>query len=122
TFWTLGLSEIKLIGEHETYFGRSDYAIREGGGYYAVRFAVCELLKSMRKQAAVLVFRETSEDYSLSVGVWECRENIRNAREVSEFESLEEALNDVEGRLRIPIKEWRKKSIILNQEKLDYWI
>ncbi|MBU7044749.1 MAG: hypothetical protein HXS47_14245 [Theionarchaea archaeon] len=122
TFWTGGLEETRIIGEHETYNGRSDYAIREGGGYYAVRLAVLEYLHDQKRQGAVLVFRETTPDYFLSVGVWECRENVRNARKMGVFSSLAEALQDISSRLHIPFNQWKEKSIILNQSTLDSWI
>ncbi len=122
TFWTFGMTETRIIGEHETYTGRSDYAIREGGGYYAVRLAVLERLQNLRRQGAVLVFRETTPAYFLCVGVWECRENVRNAREVGRFSSLEEALESISTRLSIPVEKWKEKSVILSQTKLDRWI
>jgi len=122
TFWTIGMKETKIIGEHETYYGRSDYAIREGGGYYAARLACLELLNKLKRQGAVLVLRETTPDYFLCVGVWECRENIRNAVKVGEFSTLNEALDNISSRLHIPIEEWREKSVMLSQTKLDQWI
>jgi len=120
--WTMGENHTRIIGEHETYSGRSDYAIREGGEYYAVRFAVCEILGRMRRQAAVLVFRETSSDYYLAVGAWESRENVRHAEKIGAFSSLGEALATIESRLKIPLSQWRKKSIILNQVRLAKWL
>jgi hypothetical protein len=122
TFWTFGMTETRIIGEHETSTGRSDYAIREGGGYYAVRLACLERLQDMERQGAVLVFRETTPDYFLCVGVWECRENVRNAAKSGQFPSLQEALDDISSRLNIPMKEWREKSVILSQTKLDQWM
>ena len=122
TFWTFGMTDTRIIGEHETYTGRSDYAIREGGGYYAVRLACLEKLQQLKKQGAVLVFRETTPEYFLSVGVWECRENVRNAQKRGEFSSLREALNDISSRLHIPTEEWREKSVLLSQTKLDHWM
>lgn len=122
TFWTFGMKETKIIGEHETYYGRSDYAIREGGGYYAARVACLELLHRLKRQGAVLVLRETTPDYFLCVGVWECRENIRNAAKIGEFSTLKEALDNMSSRLHIPIEEWREKSVMLSQTKLDQWI
>ncbi|KYK35612.1 MAG: hypothetical protein HXS46_16085 [Theionarchaea archaeon] len=122
TFWTVGMTETRIIGEHETYTGRSDYAIREGGGYYAVRLACLEKLQELKKQGAVLVFRETTPEYFLCVGVWECRENVRNAPKVSEFSTLEAALQDISSRLHIPTEKWKEKSVILSQTKLDKWI
>jgi hypothetical protein len=120
--WTMGETHTRIIGEHETYSGRSDYAIREGGEYYAVRFAVCEILERIRRQAAVLVFRETSSDYYLAVGAWESRENVRHAEKKGVFSSLGEALANIESHLKIPLSQWKKKSIILNQVRLAKWV
>lgn len=122
TFWTAGMAETKIIGEHETYTGRSDYAIREGGGYYAVRLACLEKLQELKKQGAVLVFRETTPAYFLCVGVWECRENVRNASRVGTFSSLKEALADISSRLHTPMEKWKEKSVLLSQTKLDKWV
>jgi hypothetical protein len=122
TFWTFGMTETRIIGEHETYYGRSDYAIREGGGYYAVRLACLEKLKELKRQGACLVFRETSPDYFLCVGVWECRENVRNALKVGAFATLEEALTNISSRLHIPLELWKEKSVMLSQTRLDNWI
>lgn len=121
TFWTFGMKDTRIIGEHETYYGRSDYAIREGGGYYAARLACLELLQDLKRQGAVLVLRETTPDYFLCVGVWECRENIRNAVKIGEFSTLNEALCNMASRLHIPLDEWKEKSVILSQTKLDKW-
>jgi len=118
TVWTMGEQQTRIIGEHETHSGRSDYAIREGGGYYAARLAVCEILEKMRRQAAALVFRETTPDYYLAVGVWECRENVRHAQKKGTFQNLGEALSDIQSRLKIPLSLWRKKSIMLNKARL----
>lgn len=122
TVWTMDEIHTRIIGEHETFSGRSDYAIREGGEYYAVRLAVCEFLEKMGRQAAVLVFRETSPEYYLPLGAWESRENVRHAEKVGSFSSLDEALANIESRLKIPLGLWRKKSIILSQMRLAKWL
>lgn len=121
TFWTFGMEETRIIGEHETHAGRSDYAIREGGGYYAVRLACLEKLEELGRQGAVLVLRETTPDYFLCVGVWECRENVRNAQKMGRFSTLREALESMSSRLRIPLEKWKEKSVILSQTRLDRW-
>ena len=109
--------------EHEKNEGRWDYALNEGGGYYAGRFAVCEALDCMRRQARVIIFREIYEGYVMPVGVWEVRENVRKAMKNNprKFASLKEALLDVGTRLRIPLNRYMEKSEILKQKRLtDY--
>lgn len=111
---------VNVSFEYEPYFGRSDYAKRQGGGYYAARFAVCEALYRMRRQARVSVFREIGTGYSIPVGVWEVRENVRHAfqNEPEKFASREEALRYLGLGLSVPIEEYAKKSRILAQRRL----
>ncbi len=112
---TLNFSE-----EHEPYWGRSDYAGRQGGGYYAARFAVVEALYRMRRQARVVVFREIGTDYVVPIGVWEVRENVRHAFESApqKFSTKDEALAHVASRLAVPLSEYMKKSKVLLQRRL----
>lgn len=49
------------------------------GAYFAARLAVAEYLDSCRRQAAAVVLREISPDYSIPVGVWQVREGVRSA-------------------------------------------
>ncbi len=118
TFWTMGAKTINITSEYETYFGRKEYAIKQGGGYYAIRLAVLERLKELKRQACALVFREVTPDYFLPVGVWECRENVRNA-EINSFDTMNEALSYIRSRLTTDFDLWKKKSVILNQKTLE---
>jgi hypothetical protein len=113
-------SAIEVSEEYEPYSGRSDYAEKQVGGYYASRIAVCEFLETVKKQATVIVFREIGEDYSIPLGVWQVRENVRNAFKQAprKFQSREEALNYVKTKLRLPLKEYIIRSRILQQKKL----
>jgi hypothetical protein len=123
TLWTMYSSKQVIAYEHEKHEGRWDYALNEGGGYYAGRFAVCEALERMRRQARVVVFREIHEGYVVPVGVWEVRENVRKAMEnpPQKFATLKEALSDASTRLRIPMQEYLRRSEILRQRRLtDY--
>ncbi len=92
----------------------------EGGGYYASRIAVVEYLHKIKRQARVVVFREIYEGYSVPVGVWQVRENMRNAMTSSpvKFSSLKEAMNYVSTRLRFPLKNYMEKSTIFMQRRL----
>ena len=110
-----------IAQEYEPYQGRSDYAETEGGGYYAGRFGVAEGLRDMRRQARVIILREIYEGYQMPVGVWEVRENVRNAfrNTPKKFATLRDALDDIKARLKIPITEYEKKSTVLRQRRLS---
>ena len=117
--WCLS-SAVEVSEEYEPYSGRKDYAEKQVGGYYASRIAVCEFLEALRRQATVIVFREIGENYSIPLGVWQVRENVRNAfkKEAKKFQSKEQALDYVKTRLRLPLKEYIIRSRILQQKKL----
>jgi len=121
TLWTKGMTDYAINLEAEYYKGRNDYAIKEGGGYYAARFAVLEYLRKIKKQARVVIFREIYEGYIMPVGVWEVRENIRNAFKNKErkFAGLNDALNDIVKYLKVPIREYLKRSEIMVQKRLE---
>jgi len=110
-----------IAQEYEPHQGRSDYAETEGGGFYAGRFGVAEGLRDMRRQARVIVFREIYEGYQMPVGVWEVRENVRNAFKTTprKFPTLRQALSDIQSRLKMPIIEYEKKSTVLRQRRLS---
>ncbi|MFH0836862.1 MAG: hypothetical protein V1870_01915 [Candidatus Aenigmatarchaeota archaeon] len=109
-----------IIPESEGFMGRKKYAFSQSGGYYASRLGVVEELDSMRKQARVVCFREIYDGYSVPVGVWLVRENVRNAmkQEPKKFATLDEALIDINTRLRIPIRNYMRKSKIFRQRRL----
>ncbi len=109
-----------IIGEYEGYMGRKGYAHIQSGGYYASRIGVAEGLANMKKQAKVVVFREIYEGYTIPMGVWVVRETVRNAMKshCKKFPSLEEALRDINTRLRIPIRKYMEQSRIFSQKRL----
>lgn len=120
TFWTPHEEDFIILQEYEGFRGKKGYAEKEAGGYYASRLAVLEFLYKIRKQAKAIVFREVYEGYVIPVGVWEVRENVRNAfrKKPRIFSSLKEALADIASRLRISIDKYLRKSEILCQPRL----
>ncbi len=120
TLWTLSEKNPVIAVENEGFEGRSSYAFREGGGYYAGRFAVCEHLEKIKRQATVIVFREIYDSYVMPVGVWEVRENVRHAfmKRPAKFDNLSSALDYIKNTLTIPIEEFLKRSRFLRQKNL----
>jgi hypothetical protein len=91
--------------------GRSTYP-SIGGCYYAARLAAAEALRSMGRQAAVVLWREIYPGFDLPIGVWFVRENVRALfRERPErFDDLGEALAYMASHLRLPLDVWHSKS------------
>ncbi len=105
---------LQVASDWEGYRGRTSYS-RLGGGYYAARVAVAEALHREGRQATAVVFREATPDYIMPVGVWQVRENVRNAmsKEPARFETLEEALRHTWGLLRVRPEDWVRSSSVL---------
>lgn len=118
---------VALFSSWESYWGRTTYA-EMGGCYYAARLAVCEKLVKEKRQAKVVVFREAGPGYIMPVGVWQVRENVRNAMKTipKKFDTLKDALDHISSRLKIPLGWWIKNSNILKdsikQKKLTEYI
>ncbi|MFA6711054.1 MAG: Nre family DNA repair protein [Candidatus Methanomethylophilaceae archaeon] len=114
TTWNPTGKQIEMISDCEFFDGRSEYA-HIGGCYYASRMAVNELLTEQRRTAGVVIFREAHPGYVMPVGVWNVRENVRAALKTRpfKFDTLEEALTQIEKVMDIPRRTWLKHSGVL---------
>ena len=110
-------SQSAIVSDHEFGMGRKGYANKTAGAYYAARLASLEHLTKVRRQAAVIVFREVRSGYLVPLGVWQIRENVRHAfkEKQAKFSSLQEALRFIKSGLRIPIEEWTRQSKIIDR-------
>ena len=114
TVWNPKGSEAVMYSDWEGYDGRTTYA-EIGGCYYAARLAVCDQLVKERRQATVIVLREARPGYIMPVGVWQVRENVRNAmrQKPYAFNTLELALKWIAARFQIPLEQWIRRSELL---------
>ena len=114
TLWNPSETHVSIITDWEGYNGRSKYASM-GGCYYSGRLAVLEHLTNVKRQAKVFILREAYPDYILPVGVWQVRENVRNAMRQKPrlYDTLDKALGRVMGRLSIPLEEWLSAGYLL---------
>ncbi|MEM0438074.1 MAG: Nre family DNA repair protein [Candidatus Micrarchaeia archaeon] len=126
SLWNLDTSShtgAYITVEYEPFGGRSDYADLQVGGYYASRYAVTEHLFERRRQARVMVIREVDPAYVVPVGVWQVRENVRNAFRAgpTKFSSLKDMLDYAALLLKNPIGDYLKADVMLKQSRLtDY--
>jgi DNA repair protein NreA len=106
--------------EHESFKGRTKYAELQGGGYYAARLPVCEYLMEKKKQAKVLIVREIYNDYSIPVGVWQVRENVRHAfnNDPKEFEDTKQIKEYLKKELKYDLNEYLHESKIFGQNRI----
>ncbi|KON30901.1 hypothetical protein AC482_02805 [miscellaneous Crenarchaeota group-15 archaeon DG-45] len=126
TLWNPSADHVAIVTDWEGHGGRWRYASM-GGCYYAGRLAVQEHLDRVKRQARVFILREAYPDYIMPVGVWQVRENVRNAmrQPPQRYDTLEEALGRVMGRLSIGLEHWLDAGSLLRhtltQRKLtDY--
>src|SRR3989338_1885061 len=119
TAWTLEEQEASIIQDFEFYNGRKEYASNVAGAYYAARLAICEHLMRRKKQAGALVFREIGEGYKVPVGVFQIRENVREAlrKKALNFFELKLCLAFLGKKLSIPIDSYEKESKLIDALK-----
>ena len=120
TFWNPYGKKVFMVSSHEFYGGRRDYA-EIGGCYYAARLAVTEKLLLMKRQATVIVLREAQPSYIMPVGVWQVRENVRNAlrRKPVTFEEEKDAIEYALSQFHIQKEEWYKNSRLLREIRVQ---
>ncbi len=107
TVWNPNGNSVAIYSDWEGHNGRTTYA-QIGGCYYSARLAVCEQLVKERRQATVIVLREARPGYIMPIGVWQVRENVRNAmrQKPYQFKNLTESLKFISGRFEIPLSQW----------------
>src|SRR3989338_361238 len=72
---------MRFMTDHETYEGRKSYAEETSGGYYTVRLAIAEKLKSLKRQGLAIALRFITDEYTMPLGVWVTREATRKTLE-----------------------------------------
>ncbi|MCW1310068.1 MAG: Nre family DNA repair protein [Nitrososphaeria archaeon] len=114
TVWNPEGEKIVIFSDCENYYGRKGYP-DIGGCYFASRLAVAEHLIKEKKQASIVIFREAHPGYIMPVGVWNVRENVRNALKGKpmKFTNLKESLNYISSKLDIKMEIWIKNSKVL---------
>ena len=116
TVWNPAGTNIAVFSDWENNSGRTTYAAI-GGCYYSARLAICEQLQRERRQATAIVLREARPGYIMPVGVWQVRENVRNAMKQKpyQFNTLAQSLQFISGRLEIPLQRWILQSQLLQK-------
>ena len=118
TLWNPSSDHIVMIGDHEGFQGRTDYA-SIGGCYYAARLAASEELLRLQRQAGVLVLRETHPGEILPLGVWNVREHVREAlkRPPERMGTIPELLERIQSTFAIPLPRWLAHSAVLHEAR-----
>jgi len=90
-----------VSSDYEQYWGRKTYASVTAGAFYAGRLAAMEYLGKIKRQAAVLIVRNVTEEYSMPLGIWQLRETVRDAfnKPCEKFNSIAEAVKKISGKV-----------------------
>lgn len=90
-----------VSSDYEQYWGRKTYASVTAGAFYAGRLAAMEYLDKIKRQAAVLIVRNVTEEYSMPLGIWQLRETVRDAfnKPYEKFNSMAEAVKKISGKV-----------------------
>ena len=119
TVWTMEGSGFRVSAEYEPFWGRGTYAEKQAGAYYSVRLGVLEFLHRIRKQGRVVAIREIYEGYQVPVGVFQVRENVRDATlSIRKFSDMKEALGEMGKGLRNSVWEYVRRSRVIGQRRL----
>lgn len=112
-------ASINVIQDYESFKGRKNYASNITGAYYSARLATAEYLDKIKRQASCVVFREINPGYSIPLGVWQIRENVRHAfkQKPLEFQDLSLALKFIEKKLSVPFNKYLHASKLLDQKQ-----
>ena len=112
-------NEVKYTTDYEFFDGRKSYANNCVGGYYASRLAVLEKLKSMKKQATVLVLRFITDEYTTPLGVWVVREAVRKAMNSGETFNSEVEMIEYAQRLTSMHFHYNVDNILVKSQVLE---
>jgi hypothetical protein len=126
--WNPFTQKIPFSQDFERFNGRKKYAYEVTGAYYTARLALCEYLEKIKRQAYVIIFREERPEYNAPLGVGILRQLARKAFEQNpeKFETILQALNKMQSRMKLPIQQFIQQSILLKeygqQTRLSQWV
>ena len=105
----------QITQDYEGFNGRKKYAFEVAGVYYAMRLPLTEHLTKIQRQATVFIFREIRPEYYAPLGVGIVRETTRRtfANQPKYFDTIEDALKDIQTRAILPMEQIREKSWVL---------
>ncbi|MFX1562086.1 MAG: hypothetical protein ACFFDP_02130 [Promethearchaeota archaeon] len=115
--WNPSGRHIGICSDWESHSGRSGYA-SIGGCYYAARAMVTEYLADERRQASVVILRESRPSSPFPLGVWKVRECVREAlrQPYLRFDTGGEALDYMMAGFKINLQNWIEGGSLLARQ------
>lgn len=100
--------------DYEGTRGRTTYASAITGAYYAARLSAVQYLKTIRRQASIIVIRNIGPEYYSPLGVWVIRSGVEESfsKPMEKFDSTQTLVKEKQ----FIIPETRTKSRILKEQ------
>lgn len=116
SIWT-GPREGIAEGDYEK-LGRMVINPKIGGSFFAAKVAVLEYLNRKKRKGNIVIVRFIDNDYTLPLGVWQVRENMRSAmKNESYLDNVKQFFGLIELRRNIDLSGKSKTFQIFKQQK-----
>ena len=117
--WNPLSPNIHFAQDFERFSNRKKYAFNVTGAYYTARLALTEYLEKIKRQAYCIIFREERPEYNAPLGVGILRQLARKAfqNKPETFPTIQQALHQMQSRMKLPIKEFIQQSVLLKEYK-----
>jgi hypothetical protein len=88
------------------------------GAFFAARLPILEYLKGKERKGNIIVFRFIDGDYTMPLGVWQVRENVKVAmREENYLDSIDRFFEIIRIRRKVDLRASSKTYQIVKQQK-----
>ncbi len=116
SIWT-GPRTASAEGDYEKP-GRMVLNPKIAGAFFAARLPILEYLKGKERKGNIMVFRFIDGDYTMPLGVWQVRENVKMAmREENYLDSIDRFFEIIRIRRKVDLRASSKTYQIVKQQK-----
>jgi hypothetical protein len=116
SIWTLDRQPV-IESDYEK-MGRMISTPKIGGSFFAARLPVLEYLARKGRKGGILVVRFIDGDYTMPLGVWQVRENVRDAlKKENNLESMEQFFSIIDVRRSLNLKGYSKTYLFRKNQK-----
>ncbi|MCL5408041.1 MAG: hypothetical protein M1518_01590 [Candidatus Thermoplasmatota archaeon] len=118
-----GPRESSAEGDYEKP-GRMVVNPRIAGAFFAAKLPILDYLKKKEKKGNILVFRFVDGDYTIPLGVWQVRENVKIALRAENYlDSIDQFFDIIKIRRKVDLRANSKTyQIIKRQRKITEYV
>ncbi|MGC8645351.1 MAG: Nre family DNA repair protein [Thermoplasmata archaeon] len=116
SIWTIDRQPV-IESDHERE-GRLLSSPKIGGSFFAAKLPILEYLVKRERKGGILVVRFIDGDYTMPLGVWQVRENVRAALEnESNLESIDQFFSIIRIRRSLDLRAHSKTYLFRKNQK-----